>query len=165
MPTIVQNEYSLAVWQSCCFTGHRAINQQAAGLADRLCCELETLINNRGVKTFYAGGALGFDTLAAECVLGLKGKYPFIRLCLALPCRNQSEKWSAADKERYGAILQRADSVYYVSDVYTDSCMLLRNDYMVENSRYCICYLRHSGGGTYYTVNRAKAMGRELIEL
>ena len=150
--------------QSCCFTGHRVMNA-GEDIAGRLVCEVETLINSFGVKTFYAGGALGFDTVAAECVLGLKGRYPFIRLVLALPCKNQAEKWLPHDKERYGRILSLADSIHYVSEGYTADCMRCRNDYMVENSKYCICYLRHSGGGTHYTVNRAKAMERELIML
>lgn len=159
------NEYSPCTERSCCFTGHRFMSAEGALVQDRLSCEVENLINLCGVDTFYAGGALGFDTLAAECVLRLKGKYPFITLVLALPCKNQAEKWSADNKQRYDAILRRADVVYYVSDVYTESCMHKRNDYMLANSKYCICYLRHNGGGTYYTVNRARSMGRELIEL
>lgn len=150
---------------SCCFTGHRVMYSADADIEARLICELETLINSHGVAFFYAGGALGFDTLAAECVLGLKGKYPFIRLCLALPCKNQDAKWQSAEKLKYKDILQRADSVHYVSEEYTEDCMRKRNDYMVRRSRYCVCYLRHSGGGTYYTVNRAKTMERELIML
>lgn len=150
--------------RSCCFTGHRVISGDD-DIRGRLVCEVETLVNSFGVRTFYAGGALGFDTLAAECVLGLKGRYPFLRLVMALPCKNQAEKWSLSEKERYEKILSLADTVYYVSEEYTSDCMLRRNDYMVENSKYCICYLRHSGGGTYYTVNRARAMEKELIML
>lgn len=165
MITEALKEYSPCIEHSCCFTGHRFISGDAVQMQDRLSCEVENLINVHGVNTFYAGGALGFDTLAAECVLSLKGKYPFVNLVLALPCKNQAEKWSADNKQRYISILQRADVVYYVSDVYNESCMHKRNDYMLANSKYCVCYLRHSGGGTYYTVNRARSMGRELIEL
>ncbi|MBQ3082034.1 MAG: DUF1273 family protein [Clostridia bacterium] len=163
---ITGNEYISAdvMEQSCCFTGHRVISS-GEDIKGRLVCEVETLINSFGVRTFYAGGALGFDTLAAECVLGLKGRYPFVRLVLALPCKNQAEKWSLSDRERYERMLSAADEVYYVSECYTADCMHRRNDYMVEHSKYCICYLRHSGGGTYYTVNRAKVMEKELIML
>jgi len=150
--------------QSCCFTGHRIV-ERADDIENRLFCEVETLINSKGVNTFWAGGALGFDTLAAECVLALKGKYPFIKLCLALPCKTQSAKWSEREKLRYNAILEKSDRVCYVSEEYTSGCMHKRNDYMVSHSRYCVCYLRHSMGGTFYTVNRAKQQARELIEL
>ncbi len=153
------------VEQSCCFTGHRVMPKNCADIEKRLVCEVETLINSFGVTNFYAGGALGFDTLAAECVIRLKGKYPFIRLSLAIPCKNQTEKWQDGDKARYDRILSTADEVYYVSEGYTPSCMRMRNDFMLERSRFCICYLRHSGGGTHYTVNRAKRLEKELIEL
>lgn len=150
--------------QSCCFTGHRVV-EKPWDIEARLFCEVETLINIRGVTCFWAGGALGFDTMAAECVLALKGKYPFIKLCLALPCKNQSEKWTERDRLKYNDILEKADVVCYASDRYTSGCMHKRNDFMVSNSRYCICYLRKVNGGTFYTVNRARYRGKELIEL
>ena len=40
---------------------------------------------------FYgAGGALGFDTLAAQTVLDMKKEYPQLRLILVLPCEDQT---------------------------------------------------------------------------
>ena len=63
---------------TCCFTGHRRIPPEAvAPLRERLEAEIESLIR-QGVRYFGAGGALGFDTLAAEAVLDLKAVYPFI---------------------------------------------------------------------------------------
>ena len=51
---------------TCCFTGHRRIPPEAvAPLRERLEAEIESLIR-QGVRYFGAGGALGFDTLAAE---------------------------------------------------------------------------------------------------
>lgn len=61
---------------TCCFTGHRRIPPEAiAPLRERLEAEIESLIR-QGVRYFGAGGALGFDTLAAEAVLDLKAVYP-----------------------------------------------------------------------------------------
>ena len=40
---------------------------------------------NSGYLYFGAGGALGFDTLAAQTVLDLKKDYPQIKLILVLP--------------------------------------------------------------------------------
>ncbi|MBQ3195027.1 MAG: DUF1273 family protein [Clostridia bacterium] len=151
--------------ECCCFTGHRAIAEDAVeDLKLRLTAELENLIN-RGVLVFIAGGALGFDTIAAQSVLALKGKYPFIKLVLALPCENQAERWSAQNKKVYDDILRQGDLVHYVNRNYKQDCMFDRNDYMVEYAAYCICYLRKHGGGTAYTVGYAKRMGRQLIML
>lgn len=149
--------------KSCCFTGHRYLSALQPDIRDRLICEIETLINEKGVEYFYTGGARGFDTIAATCVLQLKGKYPFIRLCLALPCKNQADRWSEAEKAGYERILKLADRVYYVSDAYTEGCMLERNDFMLNKCKYCISYLRRLMGGTYYTVTMAKRLERELI--
>ncbi len=68
--------------QTCCFTGHRKIPpEQYAALARRLEQEITCLIG-QGIVYFGAGGALGFDTLAAQTVLRLKKKYPQIKLIL-----------------------------------------------------------------------------------
>lgn len=163
--TLNQFQTKYKITERCCFSGHRIIaSDELFSLKDRLTAELENLIN-RGVVVFIAGGALGFDTLAAQTVLKLKGKYPFVKLVLALPCKEQDARWKDKDKEVYEDILRRADLVHYVNESYTPSCMRSRNDYMVEWAEYCMCYLRYDNGGTYYTVSRAKRLGRELIRL
>ena len=70
---------------SCCFTGHRKIPQRKSGqIQERLRNEIVTAIQN-GYTFFYAGGAIGFDTMAAQAVLELKAQYPHIKLILVLP--------------------------------------------------------------------------------
>ncbi len=60
--------------KTCCFTGHRCIpNGSLDNLKRQLKQEIEKLIQ-QGVIYFGTGGALGFDTLAAEAVLELKKK-------------------------------------------------------------------------------------------
>ena len=162
--TLNQFENSYKIKDCCCFTGHRSVMAMADDIKARLRVEIENLIN-KGVTAFLTGGALGFDTVAALSVLELKGMYPFIKLVLILPCKNQAEKWSKDEIRVYNDIIRQADFIHYVSDVYYDGCMLARNDYMVEHSNYCICFLRRLSGGTYYTVSYAKRMGRELIML
>lgn len=76
--------------KTCCFTGHREIPK---GMYPMLTAELERKLHGliqRGFQYFGAGGALGFDTLAAEAVLRLKEQYPDIRLILVLPCPDQT---------------------------------------------------------------------------
>ena len=71
--------------KTCCFTGHRKIPPaQYQKIAQRLKLEIEALIK-RCVVYFGVGGALGFDTIAAEAVLELRKKYPQIRLILVSP--------------------------------------------------------------------------------
>jgi uncharacterized phage-like protein YoqJ len=148
-----------------CFTGHRHIPRQDAllipGILKRI---LEELIQ-KGVCIFKAGGAIGFDTIAALCVLELKEKYPDISLELILPCREQTKLWNEDGKLVYDHILSNAERVEYVSDSYTSWCMHERNRRLVEGSDYCIAYLTHSGGGTAYTYAYALQQGLEVINL
>ena len=79
--------------QTACFTGHREIPLlQLLPLKEKL---RRTIISSieEGYRFFGAGGALGFDTLAAKTVLDLKKVYPDIKLILVLPCLNQTRGW------------------------------------------------------------------------
>lgn len=94
---------------TCCFTGHRQISPE---IMPTLATELESVLLRLigdGFRFFCAGGALGFDTLAAETVLHLKMQYPRIRLILVLPCHEQTRGWKPEDVRRYEAIRQKAD--------------------------------------------------------
>ena len=149
----------------CCFTGHRHIPaDEYNALNQRLEDEIENLIH-QGVRYFGAGGALGFDTLAALAVLRLKPAYPHIRLILVLPCKDQTKGWDRADKKIYNQILRQADKVVYVSEQYTPGCMKTRNRHLVEYSSVCLCYLTNPKSGTAYTANYAKQNGLRVINL
>ncbi len=125
---------------------------------------LKSLIE-RGAYRFRAGGAVGFDTVAALCVLELKEKYPHIKLELKLPCRDQTKSWKDAEKKVYDYILSQAESVEYVTDHYTPWCMHERNRRLVNGSEVCIAYLKESRGGTAYTFGYALEKGLEVINI
>ena len=145
--------------QTCCFTGHRVI---PSGEKETIRNLLETAIEKAiqdGYRFFRTGGALGFDTLAAQTVLTLKQQYPHIRLILVLPCINQANGWKQADIDEYERIKSLADKVVYTSTEYTYGCMHKRNRHLVDNSSLCICYLTKLSGGTAYTVRYAESKG------
>lgn len=150
---------------TCCFTGHREIPEnERAALAARLRDTLTALID-RGVTCFSAGGALGFDTLAAQAVLELKQTYPHIRLVLVLPCQDQADRWSAADRAVYNDIVSKADKTVWTAQRYHRGCMHVRNRRLVDEADVCVCYLCHSIGGTAYTVGYARQKGIPVINL
>ena len=151
--------------QTCCFTGHRELpvwgrEELAAKLEDTI-----TGLIDRGIRFYGAGGARGWDTLAAQTVLRLKGRYPHIKLILVFPCRTQTRGWPAADVQEYERIKALADKVVYTSQAYTRGCMHKRNRHLVDNSSVCVCYLNRESGGTAYTVDYAKQQGLEIINL
>jgi len=142
-----------------CFTGHRVIpRNDLDSLTGTLDALLEALYQ-KGYRDFISGAAVGFDMLAAERVLMLKQNHPDASLHLAIPCSTQYERWSDADCERYERMVYHADSTRVLSQFYYEGCMQVRNQYMVDRSSLCLCYLTHSRGGTMSTV--AYAMKQE----
>ena len=119
----------------------------------------------QGYRYFGCGGALGFDTLAAQTVLRLREIYPEIRLILVLPCRDQTRGWKQADVAEYDRIMKAADKVTYTSEQYYSGCMHKRNRHLVDYSSLCVCYLTEQSGGTAYTVNYARSQGLKIINV
>lgn len=150
--------------KTCCFTGHREINDNIQKVVKVLEIEIIKLIEN-GYCYFGAGGALGFDTIAAQTVLHLRKQYPHIKLILVLPCINQANNWSYEDREVYEELKQKADKIVYTSKDYSRGCMHKRNRHLVDNSSACICYLTKNKGGTFYTVNYANSKKVRIINI
>ena len=148
-----------------CFTGHRSIEpEKAIKIAEILEESLRAIIRH-GATHFYAGGALGFDTIAALTVLRLTAEFPHIKLCLILPCKKQTKMWNESDKALYDGILAHADSVQYVSETYTSHCMHDRNRLLVDSSDICIAFCEHNGGGSAYTMAYAIKNDKGLLNI
>ena len=159
------NNNNIDINGSCCFTGHRNIpRRKSKQIQERLRNEIVTAIQN-GYTFFYAGGAIGFDTMAAQAVLELKAQYPHIKLILVLPCVNQTDGWEQSDIDEYERIRVLADEVIYTSEDYKKGCMHIRNRYLVDHSSLCICYLTENKGGTAYTVKYAESKGVSVVNI
>lgn len=151
--------------KTCCFTGHRSIPPQQLEIVKRRLEQAIAQLVAQGVFYFGAGGALGFDTLAAQAVVRMKMTDTRIKLILVLPCRNQSVLWPHESICVYKSIMTRADKIVYTSEFYNTSCMRKRNMHLVNNSAHCICYLQKNCGGTFFTVQYAKYKGLTIINL
>lgn len=147
------------------FSGHRKIDGYTAHKISFVLDHLLKTMVNAGITKFYAGGALGFDTIAALAVLRMKEKDPSVSLELILPCKNQTKFWSAEDVATFNSILDRADGVQYVAEYYTDACMHERNNRLVELGDIGVVFLEYGGGGTAYTVNHALKNDKEIINV
>ncbi|MDE6590520.1 MAG: DUF1273 domain-containing protein [Oscillospiraceae bacterium] len=157
---------------SCAFTGHRPNKLPwRYDETDSRCVALKavlveqiTALADAGCTQFLSGMAEATDTWSAQTVLSLREKNPAIKLHCILPCTAQAEKWSASSRELYRSILERADSVVYVSRDYHKNCMLDRNRFMIDHASTLLAVyngVRRSGTGS--TVNYARKMGREII--
>ena len=95
--------------QTCCLTGHRELprdtDELVRRLTDAICGRIEA-----GVRHFGVGGAVGFDTLAAEVLLNLRDTlYPQIRVIAVEPFDGFTSRWTDAQRARRQALLPRYD--------------------------------------------------------
>lgn len=148
--------------KTCAFTGHRNLISYDFdnALLDRVVLDLI----KTGTTNFLCGMARGFDLAAAESVIMYKRDYD-VRLTACLPCANQTDSFSKANKQKYEAVLQHCDEVITLAPAYYRGCMLERDRYMVDNCDLVVCFLRENSGGTFYTVNYARKLGKKIIEL
>ncbi len=153
--------------RTCFFTGHRKIAaDKQKYVSEKIEEYVENLIIQYDVKNFICGGAIGFDTIAADTVLEMKKMYPHIRLFLYLPCRDQSKLWLNDDKEKYNSILSQADEVLYVTDgTYSKECMHKRNLKMVQDSFFCIAFCIAERSGSGFTVRNAAEAGKKIFNI
>ena len=154
------------------FTGHRPQKfPWRYHEADPRCVALKAVLAeqiaalaNAGVTQFLSGMAEGTDVWSALSVLTLQEKNPKVKLHCILPCREQADKWTASSQTLYRSILERADSVVYVSRAYHKNCMLERNRFLVDHASILLAvYNGEWRGGTAATMRYAQKLGREII--
>ena len=155
----------------CCFTGHRPEHLPwGSNETDPRCIKLKKLLLSLieqsvsdGYRNFYCGMARGIDTYAAEAVLSLSEKNPEIQLHAVLPCPAQHEKWHERDRERFEILLEKCSTKTLMSPFYTNTCMLARNRFMVDNSSRTIAVWNgFYKGGTAYTVRYSKSQNKQV---
>lgn len=160
------------ITHACAFTGHRPHKLPWRNNEDASACiALKKMLAERivalasdGYTEFLSGMAEGVDCWCSQIVLDLREKNPALKLYCILPCEGQDTKWPAASRERYHAILKRADSIVYVNRAYSNQNMLERDRALVQFASLVLAV--YDGGfrsGTGATVRYARRLGRELI--
>ena len=159
--------------ENCCaFTGHRPRKfPWKYDEADSRCVALKAVLAEQiaalvdaGFTQFLSGMAEATDTWSALSVLDLRENDPAIKLHCILPCKEQADKWAASSRDLYRSILDRADSIVYVSRTYHETCMLDRNRFLIEHAAALLAvYNGERRGGTAATMRYAQKMGREII--
>ena len=146
--------------KACCFTGHRDIPEGLSGcLREKLREHIACLHEKKKIGTFYAGGCVGFDTLAAQETLEYRAAHPDVRLVIVIPYRKQSAGWTDDDRREHERIKASATEVVCLAEHYFRGCTHQRNRYMVQRSSVCACYLTKEKGGTASTVRYALRNG------
>ena len=180
------NSIGLDINKTVCFTGRRP--KYLFGYNDdksyfklmNYMYEIVKEAYNKGYRNFITGGAQGFDQLMFRVVNKLKKDNPNtdIKNILYLPCKEQNSKWGKEGlfgSDNYDKMLKKADGIYYVSDVYTNTCLMDRNKAMIDNSSLVIALyddenwynekrLRNTSG-TLNALNYAKGNHRNIYQI
>jgi len=161
--------------KSACFTGHRPKdlngyspdgNYVLLESSRNVCIDL---IENHNVKKFRTGMAMGYDMWMGRIILALKRDfYPDIELICCIPCKGHWRRWVNTPEVVYDwiSILEDADSIEYVSkDEYTNWCMQVRNEHMVNRSEYVVAGWngKTEKSGTYNCLKYARKKEKEII--
>lgn len=152
--------------QTCCFTGHRAIPTDKM---QEIIGKTEAKVRERiseGYQCFVVGGAVGYDTLAAELLFRLRDvEHMGIRVTLAYPFDGYTAPWSEEQKATYTRLLPLYDERICVAAAASRGAYLARDRYMVDVSSMCIAYCTRQTGGTAYTVRYATKKGVPVINV
>ena len=154
-------------YRRCAFTGYRPqkmpfgydeSDPRCVEFKEKLRETIEALIGE-GYAHFLSGGAQGMDQFAAEIVVELKEKYPWIKLEMVSPFDGQAAKWPVSSRLRLAYLYDAADIVTPVSHEYTKGCMFQRNRYLVDHADLLLAAYDGQPGGTAMTCGYAEEMG------
>ena len=151
--------------KACSFTGHRIIPKDKEAALSELLDRAIDYAYREGCRTFYCGGALGFDTMAAKAIIKKRMLNPDMRLIIVIPCADQEAKWSSSEKDMYNYVISSADEVIYTSLSYTNDCMKRRIERLAEMCDILIAFCGNARSGSAQTVRIAKSLGKTVYNL
>jgi uncharacterized phage-like protein YoqJ len=149
----------------CAFTGHRTVPSAELEPLRRRLAETVEQLWDMGYRVFCAGGALGFDRMAADAVLALRKKHPDVRLHLILPCEGQERPWGLVQRLAYHKQVKQADEVEVLAKSYYDGCMQVRNARLVELADHLVAYVTRTRSGAAQTLRMAERKGIGITNL
>jgi uncharacterized phage-like protein YoqJ len=141
------------VLKSCAFFGHHDCPQN---ISKNLYDSIEKLILCENITVFYVGTHGNFDRLAYNTLCKLENIYPIqINVVLAYLNSKQNNHYDF-NKTIFPSVLENTPLKYAI---------VKRNQYMVDNSNYVICYVNNSFSNAYTFVKRAKRKGADIINI
>ena len=140
--------------KACCFFGHRKINETPE-LIERLTREIETLITEKEVRTFYFGSKSEFDDLCHKVVTELRTKHPHIKRVYVRSAYQHIPDWYEE------SLLKHYEGTYFPEHMENAgrASYVERNQEMINKSDYCIVYYDEN-----YLPPRRKNSRRDLFD-
>ena len=140
--------------KTCCFFGHREVKHN---IRDKLTVVIEKLITEENVTEFYVGNQGQFDSMVYSVLKELKANYPHIRYTVVLAYMPDEHI-----KEVYGENTLFPDGMESVPKKFAIS---KRNDWMIQQSRFAVCYVHKITGGAAKFREKAEKKELRIIEV
>ena len=140
--------------KACCFFGHRKM-EKSPELIERLTREIEALIIEKAVSTFYFGSKSEFDDLCHKTVTELKEKYPHIKRVYVRSAFQHIPDWYE------DSLLEHYEDTYFPEHMEKAgrASYVERNQEMIDKSDFCIVYYDEN-----YAPPRRKNSKRDLTD-
>lgn len=162
---------------ACAVTGHRPSRflfryEEEHPLCKKIQAKMKHvfkwLYEEKKVRRFWVGGALGVDMWAAEQILLLRNQptYHDMELMVALPFKGYDSKWEEKSRHRMNSILTKCDATIILSNQGGRESYLNRNRYMVDHADYVVAVYDDNKcirSGTMQCVHYAKRKNIPLI--
>ena len=140
--------------KTCCFFGHREVTHN---IRDKLTAVIEKMITVDSVTEFYVGHQGQFDSMVYSVLKELKAKYSRIRYTVVLAYMPDTHI-----KELYGEDTLFPDGMENVPKKFAIS---KRNDWMIQQSGFAVCYVHKITGGAAKFREKAEKKELRIIEV
>ena len=140
--------------KTCCFFGHREVTHN---IRSKLTAIIEKLITVDDVTDFYVGHQGQFDTMVYSILKELGEKYPQIRYTVVLAYMPDENI-----KRVYGENTLFPDGLETVPKKFAIS---KRNDWMIQQSGFAVCYVHKITGGAAKFREKAEKRKLQIIDV
>ena len=151
---------------TCCFFGHREINESEE-LKRQLYTIIEDLIINKNVNTFLFGSKSEFDDLCHEIVSILKENHPNIKRIYV------RAEYPDINEQYKNFLLKHYKETYFPEKLRNSgkAVYIKRNYEMIDKSEFCVVYYHIEDkpttrqSGTETALNYANKKSKKIIYL
>ncbi len=137
----------------CTFFGHRDCPDS---IRPRLRAELETLISQQDVDTFYVGNQGQFDAMVRSVLRELQKEFPHIRYAVVLAYVPGTK----TDGDFSDTMLPEG-----IEAVHPRYAISWRNNWMLRQSDVVVTYITHSWGGAAHYTSKGEKQGKQMVRL
>ena len=139
-------------------------NQDYVKLETKLKEICASLIEDFSVTHFICGMKFGFEQIFADIVLEMKNKFSGITLEGVIPFENYTINWTEDQRDKYYSIMQNIDTEVMLQHNFSRDCMIKRDLYMINESKYIILYTNNTN--EINAINKyVKSMGKVVFVL